>query len=308
MTILVRYAIATYKTKGILGLVKKTIRYLNWKQIRGDIMWFVTSAFARQRRLIVMVDGQSMCLHPHDPSLSRELAIYGVHEPTATKLLKGFIHKGMTSVDIGANIGYYALLEANLVGQQGKVLAIEPESRNYELLLYNIELNNIKNIIVAPQCAIGSADSLGKLYLGGSANWHSLSSTSDDTSPYVEVPVRKLDSLLGEMDLPSVDFIRMDIEGYEVEATKGMWHTLDTFKPRLMIELHYDRAGIDGINELLTSLKSLGYHAEYILDRDQDLPSVRRQEVRRNIFIDELITAVPAYRVAMCFLTTEGNQ
>jgi FkbM family methyltransferase len=304
---LAREAVFIYQSKGIFSGIKRTVRYLiNWKRSYGDFKWFVITS-ARQSRPVVAVHGQKMGLHPSDPGLSRELATYGIHEPTATELLRGFIHEGMKVVDLGANIGYYALLEAQLVGQQGQVLAIEPALENYELLLYNIELNRVKNIQMAPPCAIGSTDTVGKLYIGGSANWHSLMPNllGGDPSAYVEVPLRTLDSLVKEVNFPRVDLLRMDIEGYEVEAVKGMWHTLETFRPRLMIELHYCMTTVSAMNELLTSLKSLGYYVEYLLDRDLDYPWLPRQEVGKKLPLSELITEKPAYRVVMCFLTAE---
>jgi FkbM family methyltransferase len=200
------------------------------------------------------------------------------------------------------------MMEAALVGQQGHVYAIEPAPHNHELLQYNIRLNNIDNMTVLPPCAIGNVDAIGKLYLGDSANWHTLSKPSHNASSYMEIPVRKLDSLLGEISVQSVDFIRMDIEGYEVEAIKGMWSTLERSRPRLMIELHYDTAGVKGINELLGSLMSLNYQVEYILDRDLDLPSVEHKEVIKNIPINILMTGAPSYRVAMCFLVAKGER
>jgi FkbM family methyltransferase len=305
MTILIHHAIRTYQREGVVSLIKRTFRYLtNFRQLFGDISWFVRGSIVKESP-VAMVNGMQMYLISRDPSLSRELSIYGVHEPASTTLLKGFIHMGMTALDIGANIGYYALLQSRLVGECGKVLAIEPALPNYELLLRNIELNHVKNITIFPRCAIGDADSTAKLYLGGAGNWHSLTVNPDNISSYVEVPLRKLDSLLSELAPEPIDFIRMDIEGYELQAIKGMRNTLEKFKPRMMIELHYDLAGSAGINEMLLSLDALGYRVAYILDRDQDWPCLRQPEIRQNISIHELTTEIPRYRVAMIFLTVD---
>jgi len=84
-----------------------------------------------------------MHVHRFDRGIGKELVCYREHEPTATALLKTFLREGMTILDIGANIGYYALLEARSVGPSGRVVAVEPEPRNAALLRRNVQFSTM---------------------------------------------------------------------------------------------------------------------------------------------------------------------
>ncbi len=89
-------------------------------------------------------------------------------------VLKQNIHTGDTVVDIGANIGYYTLLMSNLVGNGGKVFAFEPEPKNFEILQKNLELNQIKNVIVE-QKAVSEFSGIGFLELSSDSGQHRIS-------------------------------------------------------------------------------------------------------------------------------------
>ena len=106
-----------------------------------------------------------MYLKLNDAGISRELALLGVHEPIATRLLNQQIKSGMRVIEIGANIGYYTLIAANLVGESGKIYAIEPEPANYALLTKNVEVNGYKNVIPI-QKAISNEIGTSKLSTG----------------------------------------------------------------------------------------------------------------------------------------------
>jgi protein-L-isoaspartate O-methyltransferase len=84
-----------------------------------------------------------MYLRIRDKGVSRQLALVGVREKFSTETLQGELREGDCVVDIGANIGYYALMEARLVGSYGKVYAIEPVSYNFQLLENNIQLKKL---------------------------------------------------------------------------------------------------------------------------------------------------------------------
>ena len=79
-----------------------------------------------KERVAKIKTGYDILVMPNDPGISLELSIYGIHEPITTKIISRKLKKGMVCVDIGANIGYYALLESKSVGRDGKVIEIEP--------------------------------------------------------------------------------------------------------------------------------------------------------------------------------------
>src|SRR3989344_4906353 len=77
------------------------------------------------------VQGSRMQLHLDDEGISADLALDGVREPMSTKTVKEEVKHGYTVIEIGANIGYYALMESGLVGNRGRIYAIEPSPNNF---------------------------------------------------------------------------------------------------------------------------------------------------------------------------------
>ena len=76
------------------------------------------------------------------------MQIYGTHEPLSTHLVLNEIKEKMVCLDLGSNIGYYAVIESNLVGKSGKIFAIEPSPTNFSLLKLNLEKQKMENFSV----------------------------------------------------------------------------------------------------------------------------------------------------------------
>lgn len=178
------------------------------------------------------VQGSKMYLNTQEPNfvLLETFRAYlqnRFHERATTELFKKTVQKGDTVIDLGANLGYFSLLGARLAGKEGKIYAFEPEPKNYQYLLKNIELNNYN--ITAVQKAIADENGKAKFYICPyDSGHHTLNqyegiSSYRPVSPYaqkefVEVEVIKLDDLISE----KVDVIKMDVEGSEMLALMGM--------------------------------------------------------------------------------------
>lgn len=147
----------------------------------------------------------------------REICVYNIYFHEA-------LRNGMNIIDIGAHIGVYTVLVAEKVGETGKIIAIEPEPRNYEQLLKNIKINNFRNIIPL-NIALFNHEGYEKLFLSSFSSSHSLSPKKDTISS-IEVPVKTLDNLLKELNFNTVDIIKIDTEGAEIPILKGAEKTL----------------------------------------------------------------------------------
>ena len=213
--------------------------------------------------------GSRITILKGDRGLSRELAAYRIHEPLACQLLEQTLGPGMTVVDIGSNIGYYALLEAQLVGVGGKVIAIEPVPQNAAQLRENVRTNGAANIEIH-ELAIGERNGGQVIYLSSKSNHHSLLPTP--SAPTVMVMVSTLVYFVSAAHLRSVDLIRMDLEGYETEILSGMQHTLARYGPRLLVELHPHIVGKTALLAYLAKLQSLGYAPEWVFEQERDYP------------------------------------
>jgi FkbM family methyltransferase len=137
--------------------------------------------------------------------------------------------KGDVVVDAGARIGVFAAKISASVGNEGKVIAIEPEPRSFACLQKNIKANNLINVVPV-QKMLWSKTEHRKLYLSGNAAAHSayLNAFYSSTGEFISVEADTLDNILEELGIESVDFIKMDIEGSEIEALKGMSKILES--------------------------------------------------------------------------------
>ncbi len=186
--------------------------------------------------------GGSMFVCDLRDSVSREACLTGQYEPQETALLRRLLKPGMTFVDVGANWGYYTLLAAHLVGRGGRVISLEPDPRLFTTLSLNVERNRLGYVAVLP---VAAADSPGTLRLCGfdprEGNYgvSQLAVDGDGGDEAFAVEARDLDGLLSELDASTVDVMKMDIEGAEALALRGLSRMLATGRiRRLLLELH----------------------------------------------------------------------
>lgn len=138
-------------------------------------------------------------------------------------------------VEAGAHIGAYALRAAQNLGNNGRVVAIEPDPDSYALLEKNIALNHFHNII-AIRAALSDQDSQIKLFLGEGAVGNTIINSRPHTKRWVMVPTARLDTIMDRLGLKSANFIRMAVEGAELEALKGATSLLSSAEElRLLI-------------------------------------------------------------------------
>jgi len=161
-------------------------------------------------------------------------------------------NKGDVVIDVGAHVGKYSLPAAKLVGENGKVIAIEAHPENFKALQTNILLNGFKNII-ALNIAAFNQDNKKLLLCGSRDSEFSLKSNLKENS--VEVETRTIDSLLREIGVEKVDWVKIDVEGAEVEVLEGMREVLRKNKKlRMLIEVHGENKY--KVNELLEGFQS----------------------------------------------------
>jgi FkbM family methyltransferase len=165
--------------------------------------------------------GDRMHLDPADLLVTRRLLTDGgIWEPDVTEALRLVLKKGMTFVDIGANVGYFTVLAARSVGSEGKVYAFEPEARNYALLCKNVEENGYTNVQTIRK-AVSDRTGIARLYLS-SQHWagHTLSAHSLNAD-FVEVETTCLDEFF-KGHTEKIDVIKVDVEGAEDLVFDGM--------------------------------------------------------------------------------------
>lgn len=202
-----------------------------------DELWYMINYYLRpSRRIIKKVQGANMLLDLSDGGINRDLFLYGCREPECTKIFKAELSEGMTVVDIGANIGYYVLIESQLIGNSGRIYAIEPEPRNFKMLKRNVEMNSYTSRIKLYNMAISDKPGKSLFGIASTANAHRLFVSGGGEDKAIEVQTATLDKILGDV---KIDVIRMDPEGGEWLIFKGMRRILRSNKPlKLFIEVH----------------------------------------------------------------------
>jgi FkbM family methyltransferase len=147
--------------------------------------------------------------------------------------------EGDTVIDIGAHIGRYTITSSKQVGDSGKVVAIEADPNNFQLLKRNIELNNLTNVLPL-NYAVFSTKTKMKLYEQlASAKYNSLMlARAAESKNYVEVNADTLDNILNQNGVNQVNWIKIDVEGAEFEVLKGSTETLSNENVSLFVEIH----------------------------------------------------------------------
>ena len=201
-----------------------------------------------QRFIERQVHDYRLVLDSLDPGVCRQLLARGAREPEQKALLEQALEPGMTAFDLGANVGYYTVMMARQVGAAGCVYAVEPLWESFTLLERNIRLNRLDHVHLE-QVAIDMEDGVRDLLLSENSNWHSfqvpeLASRAPWCEKYARrivgaVPVRTR-SLAGYLaDKPPIDFLRMDIEGYETVILESLCELpAGAARMRILMETH----------------------------------------------------------------------
>jgi len=163
----------------------------------------------------------------------------------AQVFLSRYVTPGMTVIDIGANIGPYSLFLAELVGDQGQVLAFEPDPGLFEVALTNIRENGTELIIKIQNLALGSQPGPASLYRSSFNSGDKRQSVSRRHGDGVPVCVARIDDIVCH---EKIDFIKLDVQGWEAEVMRGMQRTLRR-NPELAIYFEYWPKGLRNAGE-----------------------------------------------------------
>ncbi len=176
-------------------------------------------------------------------SMSKSLILQEHTESNETKFLKKIIKPGHIVLDVGANMGWYSIHFSKWVGQSGKIFAFEPVPEIYEELTSNINLNFCQNIIVF-NCALGNQNESVLFNVSDFEGGSGASSENLKFGKEIKVSKRKLDDVMNEQNLDNIDFLKIDIEGGELNMLKGAEKLIEKYKPKLLLEIvdiHCDR-------------------------------------------------------------------
>jgi FkbM family methyltransferase len=201
---------------------------------------------------------------------NQAMFLYGTFEISETRLVQSLLRPGMTFVDVGANIGYYTLMAARLVGTAGAVHAFEPHTPMRRKLEENVRRNGFENVVLHPEAL---ARETGEVTFYATA-WDANQGISSILPGAGRAAVRKvpsltLDDFLAGLGPRPVDLIKMDIEGAEIFAIQGGRRALSRADAPPVI---FEAAELAPVAQ---ELRDLGYkirRLHYTLENGLDLP------------------------------------
>ena len=229
---------------------------------------------------IIMVDHGLLFKISTASYLEWQLFFYGGYEHFIARLFEFFVQPGAVVLDIGANVGIHALRLGQLVGRTGKVYAFEPHPEIFTRLLANRALNGL-TMVEPLQLAV--SDHNGSCNLQGFKQTACNQGTSfllrDGETAVVEAPLYqvtmvRLDDWVADYRLTRLDFIKVDVEGLDIEVLAGAQQLITQFKPTIIFE--YDRSNVMRLRWLTTFLTGLGYQLyiikhDYLVDYNESL-------------------------------------
>lgn len=205
--------------------------------------------------------GQILC-NEFDAYIGKSLIRYGEFSESEVELFRLLLQPGMVVLDIGANIGCHTIPIAEMVGEEGRVYAFEPQRIVFQTLCANVALHNLKNVfalnmalgsepgqILVPPIDYASPDNFGGISLGITEEGES-------------VDLLRLDDL----NIPECAFIKIDVEGMERQVLDGARELIERDRPWLYVENDREEKS----DALIRLIHSLGYdlfwHRPYLFN------------------------------------------
>lgn len=231
----------------ILPTIKNKIRLLNKNKV-------VTKS----------IDGINYELHLNQ-FIDSSIYYDGCFEKDTSKAIKKILKPGMYVFDVGANIGCHLLPMAKIVGEKGRVFGFEPMKWPMQKLMRNIELNNFQNITIE---SIGLSDNEDVKLINFRSSWTLDSSVVEDATKVVNVHFTTIDNYLTKNKIEKIDFIKLDVDGYEFKVLMGARQCLLEHKPIIIMELgdYTLKSAGDNLNDLIDFF----YNLEYEFYREKD--------------------------------------
>jgi FkbM family methyltransferase len=221
-------------------------------------------------------------LRVNDPS-HYDLA-RGAYEAVVVKWLQESLKSGDTFFDVGANVGFYAVLAAGLVGPAGLVVAVEADPNVAEILADNFRANHLTNARVVSGAV---TDHAGTVRLGRApaSGWTGLYYGKPDE--WINVPAFTGDGLVKSLQTGKIDAVKIDVEGAEGRVLVGMTELLAKARPYLLIEIHRTHPGVE--DQVLGILAAHHFETETLDRVDATMHVAAKRSVKAGTDRAELV-------------------
>lgn len=210
-----------------------------------------------------------LCGNEQDRSILQGIeACNGFYEPHIMNLLRSIIEPHSVCLDIGANIGVISLALSHLA-KDGKIYSFEPSSSNFPYLLQNISENHIQNVEAINTGVYDHNTNIAFIDFEDGGGWSYIPNGTKTDTPDQVISCVKIDDWVAMKGIDRLDFVKMDIEGSEIQALNGALSSIHQWQPDLIIEFNtYALSELAGQNplDLFKLLKSTYPHI-YLINR-----------------------------------------
>lgn len=216
--------------------------------------------FTKRGKYVFVLDDIKfdMVLDPDNGGVDSEIYADGVYEPEILTIIKDSLKSESIFVDIGANIGQHSLFASRFAK---KVYSFEPIGKIYQQFMESISLNGFDNIQVQ-NYALGNQEITLPIY--GNANNMGASSvvSTENRKKIQDIEVKRFDDVSEALGIERVNFIKIDVEGYEFDVLLGAKQSIQKFHPILLIEFSpyfYKQIDITISNKIIEFLEQNNY-------------------------------------------------
>ncbi|MBN1133285.1 MAG: FkbM family methyltransferase [Bacteroidales bacterium] len=225
-----------------------------------------------------------------DDWIQQQIFFFGIYDQAGIRFLKKNLKPDDTFIDAGANIGIYSLSASAILKKEtgGRIYAFEPVGELFAQLQKNILLNGADGITPV-KAALYNENTKIDLYRSGRENlgMSSILHHDHESGTIETVEAVRLDDFIEQNRIKRVNLLKLDIEGAELYALKGMSGCLRTFRPVLLVEINDNILEGKSVStsETFTFLTCLGY-APYVLQTSGDvLPFNELSSARETNFV-----------------------
>jgi FkbM family methyltransferase len=237
-----------------------------------------------------IVGGSLMLLRVND-WVQKNLFLYGIYEKKEIEFWMNFVKNKNVIFDIGANVGYFSIVASKLVDKkEGIIYSFEPISHTYDRAYLNIKLNGYTNINLFKKAISDKNDKI-EINIGNAENWGMSSITNHDylSGKTEVVETISLDSFVEQYKIKNIDIIKIDIEGSEIFAIKGMQSVLSKIRPVILIEiLENNLSKVNSSKEEIFEIFYSNKYTPYLI-----LSNLVLQKIKEPIYYDGLICFYP---------------
>lgn len=288
-----------------LNFYRKTVKHV--RPVHVGLHWLMS------RVVIPLLErATGMQTMPDDPFWFRLELLTGKHETETADLLAKLVQPGMTVLDVGAHVGYYARRFARSVGPAGRVFAFEPHPRTFRVLTANTQAYpRVQPVQAALAEVAGTAELYDYLMMSASGSLHYDEMMADlqraqvgaqDIAPRLRenfavekysVETVTVDDFLAGQGVDRVDVVKMDIEGAEIGALRGMRATIQR-SPGLVLVMEYNPAALTAFGyqpaAALREVLSLGFRRVQVVEPDGTLRDLTEDAPALDRLTGELTT------------------